>query len=153
MALISISVPLAIINGCRIVLEDAERTAMTKKVLDVGNCVPDHAAISKFLTSNFKCEVLQADKADDALPLLRKQPCDLVVVNRKLDCDDTDGVEVIRQMKADPALRDVPVMLITNYAEHQDAAVAIGALRDFGKLEYGKAETVERLAPILGKSG
>ena len=53
-----------------------------KRVLDVGNCVPDHTAITRFLTSQFKCEVLQADKADDALPLLRQQPVDLIVVNR-----------------------------------------------------------------------
>jgi hypothetical protein len=42
------------------------------------------------------------------------------------------------------------VMLITNHAEHQDAAMAIGAVRGFGKLEYGKPETLERLQPILG---
>ena len=97
-----------------------------KRVLDVGNCVPDHTAITSFLTSQFQCEVLQADKADDALPLLQKQPVDLIVVNRKLDCDYTDGIEVIRQIKADPELAKIPVMLITNYAEHQDAAMEIG---------------------------
>jgi len=73
-----------------------------------------------------------------------------VLVNRKLDCDYSDGVDVIRQIKADPELAEIPVMLITNYAEHQEAAVAIGALRGFGKLEYGKPETLERLQPILG---
>ncbi len=123
---------------------------MSKRVLDIGNCVPDHSAITSFLTSRFDCEVLQADKADDALAALRKQPVDLIVVNRKLDCDYTDGIEVIRQVKADPALAKIPVMLITNYEEHQDAAMALGAVRGFGKLEYGKPETLQRLQPILG---
>jgi CheY-like chemotaxis protein len=123
---------------------------MSKKVLDVGNCVPDHSAITRFLTKNFDCEVLQADAADDALATLQKQPVDLVVVNRKLDCDYSDGVEVIRKIKAEPRLKDIPVMLITNYAEHHEAAMALGALRGFGKLEYGKPETLERLQPILG---
>jgi CheY-like chemotaxis protein len=123
---------------------------MKKRVLDVGNCVPDFSAISRFLTKNFDCEVLQADKADDALETLRKQPVDLITVNRKLDCDYSDGIDVIRQIKADPELKDIPVMLITNYSEHQDAAMAIGAVRGFGKLEYGKPETLQRLQPILG---
>jgi CheY-like chemotaxis protein len=123
---------------------------MKKRVLDVGNCVPDFSAIKRYLTSNFDCEVLQADKADDALEALRKQRVDLVTVNRKLDCDYSDGIEVIRQIKTDPELKDVPVMLITNYAEHQDAATALGAVRGFGKLEYGKPETLERLQTILG---
>jgi CheY-like chemotaxis protein len=123
---------------------------MTKRVLDVGNCSPDFSAIKRYLTSHFDCEVLQADKADDALETLRKQRVDLVTVNRKLDCDYSDGIEVIRQIKADPKLNDIPVMLITNYPEHQEEAMAIGAFRGFGKLEYGKPETLERLQPILG---
>src|SRR5215213_4202817 len=121
-----------------------------KRVLDVGNCVPDHSAITSFLTSRFGCDVLQADAADDALATLRSEDVDLVLVNRKLDCDYSDGVEVIRQIKADPELAEIPVMLITNYAEHQEAAMAIGAVRGFGKLEYGKPETLERLQSILG---
>jgi CheY-like chemotaxis protein len=125
---------------------------MAKTVLDVGNCVPDFSAISRFLMKNFDCEVLQADKADDALETLRKQRVDLITVNRKLDCDYSDGMEVIRQIKADPELKDIPVMLITNYSEHQDAAMAIGAVRGFGKLEYGKPETLQRLQPILGSA-
>jgi hypothetical protein len=41
-------------------------------------------------------------------------------------------------------------MLVTNYAEHQEAAVAVGAIRGFGKLEFDKPETRERLAAVLG---
>ena len=40
-------------------------------------------------------------------------------------------------------------MLITNYPEHQDAAVEIGALRGFGKLEHQKPETHDKLSQIL----
>lgn len=123
---------------------------MPKKVLDVGNCVPDHTAITRFLTTKFDCEVLQADAGDDALTTLQQGGVDLVLVNRKLDVDYSDGVEVIRRIKADPKTAAVPVMLITNYPEHQEAAEALGALRGFGKLELGKPETLARLQPILG---
>jgi len=121
-----------------------------KRVLDVGNCVPDHSAITSYLTSRFDCVVLQADAADDALATLRKVDVDLILVNRKLDCDYSDGVEVIRRIKADDKLANIPVMLLTNYADHQETAMALGAVRGFGKLEYGKPETLERLQPILG---
>jgi CheY-like chemotaxis protein len=123
---------------------------MKKRVLDVGNCVPDHTAITRFLTAKFDCEVLQADAGDDAMATLAKGGVDLVLVNRKLDVDYSDGVEVIRRIKADPRTAAVPVMLITNYPEHQTAAQALGALRGFGKLEFNKPETLERLQPILG---
>lgn len=123
---------------------------MSKRVLDVGNCGPDFGAVSRFLAGRFGCEVVQAHGADDALQVLRRGAIDLVLVNRKLDADYSDGIEVIRQIKADSAIGDVPVMLITNYTEHQAAAEAIGALRGFGKLEFEKPETLARLEPILG---
>ncbi len=122
---------------------------MTKRVLDVGNCGPDHAAIRRLL-GRFGCEVLQADDAAGALSALRAGGVDLVLVNRKLDVDYSDGIEVIRQIKADPAISATPVMLITNYPEHQDAAEALGAVRGFGKLEFDKPETRAKLEAIFG---
>ena len=120
-----------------------------KRILDVGNCGPDHAAVTRFFTEHFDCEVAQADRADDALDKLRTQPFDLVVVNRKLDVDYSDGIEVIKQIKDTPETATVPVMLITNYDEHQNAAMAAGAVRGFGKLEYENPETLERVKDVL----
>ena len=122
---------------------------MTKRVLDVGNCVPDHAAIRGLLERTFQAEVVQADGPDDALALLRKEPFDLVLVNRKLDHDYSDGLEIIKQIKADKKLSALPCMLITNYPDQQQAAVAAGAAYGFGKKELSRDETRERLAAIL----
>jgi CheY-like chemotaxis protein len=122
---------------------------MTKRVLDVGQCGPDHSTIRRYLTRHFNCEIAQAHSAEDALAQLRSGRFDLVLVNRKLDADYSDGIEVIRHIKTDPETADVPVMLVTNYPEHQDAAIAAGAIRGFGKLEYDKPETRERLAAVL----
>ena len=68
---------------------------MSKRVLDVGQCGPDHATIRTYLTRNFDCEVVQVDDAAGALSELKSGPFDLVLVNRKLDCDYSDGLEVI----------------------------------------------------------
>ncbi len=122
---------------------------MTKRVLDVGNCGPDFGAISRFLTANFDCQVDQAHGPDDTLAKLRKGDYALVLINRKLDRDYSDGIEILKQLKADSELQSVPVMLVTNLAEHQDAAVAVGAERGFGKLEFEKPETLERLQLFL----
>ena len=118
-------------------------------VLDVGNCGPDHASIKRMLQSSFAAEVLQADQASDALELLARQSIRLVLINRKLDCDYSDGTRVLEQIKADPRFQSVPVMIVTNYAEHQAAAVALGAEYGFGKLELNSPVTHERLAKFL----
>lgn len=122
---------------------------MPTKVLDVGNCAPDHAAVKQLLIGNFTCEVVQAHGPDDALAALHGDDFALVLINRKLDQDYSDGVEVLRRIKADEAIADVPVMLVTNFPEHQDAAVRQGAERGFGKLEFEQPQTIERLARFL----
>jgi len=124
---------------------------MPKRVLDVGQCGPDHATIQSYLKRNFGCEVVQTHGAEDTLEQLKNSCVDLVLVNRKLDADYSDGVEIVRQIKADAKIAEVPVMLVTNYPEHQEAAVAAGAVLGFGKLEFGKPETRARLAAILGE--
>ena len=122
---------------------------MSKRVLDVGQCGPDHATIRAFLTRHFDCEIVQAHGPDDTLALLRSESFDLVLVNRKLDRDYSDGVEIIRLVKADPAIADVTMMLVTNYPEHQAAAVAEGAVPGFGKLEFELPETRVKVAAVL----
>lgn len=121
----------------------------TKRVLDVGNCGPDHGSISRMLVGKFSVEVSSADTLAQTLALLKQEQFDLVLVNRKLDIDYSDGLEIIQAMKSDPDTSDVPVMLVTNFAEHQDTAVAAGALRGFGKLELETTETFEKLSPLL----
>ena len=122
---------------------------MPNRVLDVGNCSPDHSAIKQLLRKHFDCEVRQAHGAEDALAELAGGEFDLVLVNRKLDMDYSDGIDVIRRILAERGEQASPVMLVTNYAEHQDAAVAIGAQRGFGKLQFGEPETIERLKAVL----
>ena len=123
---------------------------MPKRVLDVGNCSMDHGSIRAVLERQYHAEVVQAHGPDDALELLRQGKFDLVLVNRKLDADYSDGLEIIKTIKADAKLASVPCMLITNYADHQDAAIAAGAERGFGKKELAAPETHARLKAILG---
>lgn len=122
---------------------------MSKRVLDVGQCGPDHATIRSYLTRHFDCEIVQAHGADDTLSRLKSGEFHLVLVNRKLDADYSDGIEIIRKIKADADIAHVPVMLVTNYSEHQEAAVAVGAIHGFGKLEYERSETRAKLAAVL----
>ncbi|MEC8556817.1 MAG: response regulator [Planctomycetota bacterium] len=123
---------------------------MTKRILDVGNCGPDHRSICQLIERLFPgSKVAKADTLDQTLNMLRESSFDLVFINRKLDIDYSDGIEILKQIKADEELAATPVMLVTNYAEHQDTAVAAGAVRGFGKLELATPETRQKLENIL----
>jgi CheY-like chemotaxis protein len=122
---------------------------MPKHVLSVGQCVPDHGSISRFLNSTFDVQIENVDTGPDALDRLRKRSYDLVLINRKLDIDYSDGTEILRLIKADPQLAHVPVMIVSNYPEHQQNAVLLGAVYGFGKDELGSSDAVSRLEPFL----
>ncbi len=121
-----------------------------KKIMSVGQCNPDHFAIKNFLEKNFNCEIVRIDSTREALEALEKEHFDLVLVNRKLDIDYTDGTILIQEMKSNPAFSKIPVMLISNYPEYQQEAVKLGAVLGFGKAEIGKTETIQKLKAALG---
>jgi len=123
---------------------------MTKTVIDCGNCGPDYNSIRKLMQSQFEAVVVQTHGLDDTLEQLAQRNVDLITVNRKLDRDYTDGLEVIRGIKADPRFESIPVMLITNYEEYQQEAITAGALRGFGKLAVTDPATLRLLEPVLG---
>jgi CheY-like chemotaxis protein len=118
------------------------------RVLDVGNCDPDHGAIRGLLLANFDVEVERVMFVDEALGALGKSDYALVLVNRLIFADESDGMELIRRMRAD-ANQKTPVMLVSNFAEAQERAIAAGAIRGFGKAALGAAESLNRLAAVL----
>ena len=126
---------------------------MTKTVVDCGNCGPDFHSIRQFVTSNFDAVVVQSHDADETLRLLRERDVALVTVNRKLDRDYTDGMEVVKVIKSDDEFCQTPVMLVTNYEEHQQSAMEAGCVRGFGKLSLRDPQTVDLLQPFLGSAG
>jgi CheY-like chemotaxis protein len=72
-----------------------------------------------------------------------------MLVNRKLDRDYSDGIDVIHAVRSDRQLDHLPVMMITNFEEHQQLAVQAGAEYGFGKRAIGNPETLERLRKHL----
>ena len=120
-----------------------------KTVLSIGQCRPDQAAITQFLKANFDVNVLTAALPAESLELAREQDVDLVLINRKLDADYSDGMDILATLKADQNLQAIPVMLVSNFAEWQEKAVEAGAVRGFGKAELNSPDVVERLSATL----
>jgi CheY-like chemotaxis protein len=123
---------------------------MKDLVIDVGNCSYDHNSVKTMLTSWFEVEVAGTEGLADTLSLLRTSKPTLIVVNRKLDTDHSDGLEIIKTLKADPQYSSIPMMLISNFDDQQKLAVESGAVYGFGKRSLKDPETKARLMPILG---
>ncbi len=101
--------------------------------------------------THYDVVVLRSHQLSDALQVLSQQKVDLVVINRKLDIDYTDGVDILKHLKQHDDFKSIPTMIITNYPDQQLAAVAEGAEYGFGKLQYSDPSTHERLSRFLEK--
>jgi len=121
------------------------------RVLDVGQCNFDHRSISEHLSGRFGAVVDRAHGLDEAKKALAHAKYALVLVNRQLDADGSPGVDVVKAIKSDsdPALASVPVMLVSNFADAQEAARAAGAEPGFGKAQLDSPETAARLEALL----
>ena len=119
-----------------------------KRVLSVGQCGADHGGISWAMRA-IGAETTAAATQAEALEQLREGTFDLVLVNRVFDADGDSGLDLIRRIKADEALRATPVMLVSNYADAQRQAVEAGAAPGFGKASLGRPEMLDKVRPFL----
>src|SRR5262249_10813450 len=90
----------------------------------------DDATIVRLLTLALEQDgfrVLTASDGEAALRLARLEPPDLILLDWQMP--SADGMEVTRRLRnePDPALRDVPVVLITAQSGPEDTAAGFAA--------------------------
>jgi two-component system, OmpR family, phosphate regulon response regulator PhoB len=106
--------------------------------------VDDDPALRKEITVHLGAlgfEVHALADGDAALQTLREQPADLVCVD--LNLPRTSGYEVCEQIRADPALRDVIVIMTSEHATLEARAYSYEAGAD---AYFAKPYTAENLA-------
>ncbi len=93
-------------------------------------------------------EVSTAKDGVDALEKLRERVPDLMLLD--IEMPRMDGYELATLMKADPRLRDVPIIMITSRSgdKHRQRAFDIGVDRYLGK-PYQEADLLAQIAEVL----
>ena len=124
-----------------------------QRVLAVGNCNPDHAAIQRMVESGFVAVVERARTLAEARTALEQGRWNLVLVNRIGEYDGAEGLDLVRHVQTLPEADRPPIMLISNYPEAQRAAEQAGAVPGFGKAALGAPATLERLRVFLQPRG
>ena len=93
-------------------------------------------------------EISTAKDGVDALEKLHDRVPDLMLLD--IEMPRMDGYELATHMKADPRLRDVPIIMITSRSgeKHRQRAFDIGVDRYLGK-PYQEAELLAQIAEVL----
>ena len=94
---------------------------MSKRILVVED-QEDNRQILRDLLGNHGYELSEAENGEQAIAAVAKRRPDLILMDIQLPI--MDGYEATRRIKADPALKSIPIIVVTSYALSGDESKA-----------------------------
>lgn len=116
--------------------------------------IEDEKAMSDLVSIRFKVEGFEVDQAFNLTEAKQKlatgSKYDVILTDYLLP--DGDLVEFLTQLRADPTLKDLPIVIMTNYVEdlNNDKLKSLGVLDILIKYQVVPAQMVARIKQILG---
>jgi two-component system cell cycle response regulator DivK len=100
---------------------------MSKRILVVED-QPDNRQIIRDMLAPTDYEITEAENGEQALAAIAKQRPDLILMDIQLPV--MDGYTATSRIKADPALRSIPIIAVTSYvlSGEEKKARAAGAM-------------------------
>jgi two-component system cell cycle response regulator DivK len=120
---------------------------MSKRILVVED-QPDNRQIIRDMLAPTDYEITEAEDGQQALEAIAKQRPDLILMDIQLPI--IDGYTATRRIKADPALRSIPIIAVTSYALDGEAKVAKQAgCDDYVPKPYSPRELLAKIRQHL----
>jgi DNA-binding response OmpR family regulator len=125
--------------------------AQAKRVVCIED-EPEMIDLVRLILGRKGFEVIGANGGVEGLEAVRREKPDLVLLD--LMMPDMDGWEVYQQVKADPELKDIPVVVVTAKAQSIDKVLGlhIAKVDDYITKPFGPQELLESVAKILGEA-
>jgi len=122
---------------------------MAKKIL----FIEDEQTLQKTLGDILRkegYEVINALNGEIGLRLAKTEKPDLILLDLILPV--VDGFEVLRHIKNNPKIKEIPIVVLTNLDKMEDVerALQAGATTYLIKTDYGLAEVIEKIKKIIG---
>ncbi len=119
-----------------------------KKIL----IIEDDEFLSKMYATKLDLDGFSVSEASNGLlglKIIQKDKPDLVLLD--LNLPELDGFEVLRRMKEDTDTKDIPVLVLTNYAQKDniDKCLNLGAVDYLIKAHFVPAEVIAKIKNIL----
>lgn len=110
---------------------------------------PEMIELVKLILNRKGFEVFGANGGKEGLEAIGRLQPDVVLLD--LMMPDVDGWEVYRQMKADPATKDIPVIVVTAKAQSIDKVLGlhIAKVQDYLTKPFGPAELLASVNKVL----
>lgn len=116
--------------------------------------VEDDDFLSQMYAAKLELEnflVLSAMTGTAGLKLAQKELPDFILLD--LNLPEMDGFEVLKNLKAQEATKNIPVLILTNFSqkEHIDQCLDLGAEDYLIKAHFVPSEVVAKIKTILNK--
>lgn len=126
----------------------AEVSLEGKKIMWVEDDQFLNDIISRKLSTT-RCTFFHATEGEEALKMISKEMPDVVMLDIVLS--GMDGFEILRKIKSDPAVRHIPVMLLSNLGQESDIekGKSLGAARFLVKASVTPSEIIDQIKEVL----
>ncbi len=96
-------------------------------------------------------EVASALDGETGLRLVKEKKPDLILLD--LILPKMNGFDVLKKIKEDPEIKEIPVIVLTNLegVADVDKAIELGATTYLVKAQYSLEEVVEKIKKVLNK--
>ena len=115
--------------------------------------VEDDKFLRNFLVLKLTKEnynIIEAVDGEEGIKKIKEEKLDLVLLD--LILPGIDGFEVLSQMRSDPSLHPIPVIILSNLGQEEDIKKGfnIGANDYLIKADFTLREVIEKIKSILG---
>lgn len=111
---------------------------------------PEIAQMVKFKLEREGYDVLWESNGGSAFKTAQAERPDLILLDIMMPV--MDGLQVLKKLKADPDLKDIPVIMLTAKGQEQDFVIGIKAgARDYVVKPFRPAELLVRIKQILNQ--
>lgn len=95
--------------------------------------------------------IWQAASGDQALIVARAEHPDLILLDVMMPTSSIDGFEVCRQLKSDPATRDISIVMLTARGQETDVELSklVGA-DDYFTKPFSPLQLMNKVEQLLG---
>jgi two-component system cell cycle response regulator DivK len=121
---------------------------VSKRILVVED-QEDSRRILRDLLTSADYEMTEAVNGEEALASVEKQRPDLILMDIQMPV--LDGYEATRRIKADPALKDVPIIVVTSYASSggDEAKARVAGCDDFVPKPFSPRQLLAKIRKLL----
>jgi two-component system, cell cycle response regulator DivK len=123
---------------------------MSKRVLAVED-QEDNMQILRDAIVNAGYEIIEAENGEQALALAAKHRPDLILMDIQIPI--IDGYEATRRIKADPALRSIPIIAVTSHAlDGGEQKARAAGCDDFVAKPYSPRQLLAKIREYIGEA-